>query len=312
MKIGIIDLGTNTFNLLIAEVVGERSFKKILSKKIAIKLLKDSDKDLKVQPPQLEKAVSVIKHYNNLLTDHKVDIVRLIGTEAFRACSNSTELIKRIEEVVQKKIEVISGDQEALYIYKGVSLTNSLNANYSLIMDIGGGSVEFIIANKTNVQWYKSFKIGISKIYELFKPSDPLLTSDINKISTYFGEQLYELKNKLYVYKPTTLIGTSGSFECIANIMFNKFFNKDMDYELLHKFYVNDLKKILKLLIILPYHDRKLIKGMDLTRVELIHISALLIDYVVNMFDCYYFIHSCYSIKEGVLLETIEKENINI
>ena len=123
----------------------------------------------------------------------EVEKVLAFGTSALRNAKNGAEIISRIKSTHRIDTQIISGDEEAGYIYKGVNLALHLGKEKSLIIDIGGGSVEFIIGNGEEIFWKQSFEIGAQRLLERFQKHDPILPSEIDEINLYFQERLVPL-----------------------------------------------------------------------------------------------------------------------
>ena len=141
MRVAIIDLGTNTFNLLICDKKGE-SQKTIFKNKIAVKLGEGGiDKGIIDQAPY-QRGIKALEDHLNTIKEYDVDKVRAFATSAIRSTKNGADFVSEVFEKLALKIEVIDGDKEAELIYQGVRKAIQFDLDYKLIMDIGGGSTE--------------------------------------------------------------------------------------------------------------------------------------------------------------------------
>lgn len=305
MLISIIDLGTNTCNLLIADT--EKEFPGIIYRtKEPVMLGKGGIVDGKLTPEAFTRGIQVIKKYKSIITDNKVDKTFAFATSAMRGAINSTEFI---EETIHKtgiNIEIISGDLEAELVYSGVKEAVKLTKEKVLILDIGGGSNEFIICNKNQMFWKQSFKTGIARVMDTFHPKDPLSETDIKNINNYFEENLIQLFEAYKKHRPTTLIGSSGSFDT-----FSKMVNPDT-YE--KNLYKNKTATIISVEMFYELHnmlikssllERKKMKGLDPIRVDMIHVASLLVDFIIRKLNITTLIQSDFSLKEGALIKII-------
>jgi exopolyphosphatase/guanosine-5'-triphosphate,3'-diphosphate pyrophosphatase len=170
-------------------------------------------------------------------------------------------------------------------------------------MDIGGGSVEFIICDQDQIFWKKSFDIGAARLMELFHKSDPISESNINELHSNLNSVLIDLKIQLDMYKPKQLIGSAGAFETFASMVDPDFkiqfekpeFNIDLD-----KF-----EKISKFIIGSNHEERAVTAGIPGVRVDMIVVATLLTRYVLNLYEFKILKLSTYSMKEGILFEMI-------
>lgn len=300
MRGAIIDLGTNTFNLLIADKVNGKIVE-ILREKRSVKIGKDGLSKKIITPNAYERAIQAIKEYKKIIDKLAPSHIKIVATSAFRSTENSNQLASEIEQITNVKVEIIDGIKEAEYIYYGIREAVPLTDKKMLMLDIGGGSNELIIGNKHEIFWTGSFNLGIQRLIEMFQPHDPLYPKEMKQISEYIKVELSQLQKALLEFPTDTLIGSSGSFDTIANILHIKQFKKPLDFtKTWNEINLMQFGRLLDLLIISSYEQRKDIQGMDITRIEMMPIASLFIRTVLEFFKCKRVIHSLYAIKEGV------------
>ena len=217
-NIAVIDLGTNSFHLLIAKVE-EYGFEKLLKKKLFVRL---AERGLDSIPyDKFELGLSVLATYSDYLKEFNVKQFKAFGTAGLRTAKNGGEFVKQAKELYNIPIELIDGEREAQLIYEGVNQAVDLNTKPDLIMDIGGGSTEFVIANKDEVFWKRSYPIGAAVLKSRFHHCDPLSNDEYVNLVNFLNEELSELWENINKYSPKTLIGASGSFKALVNIQRN-------------------------------------------------------------------------------------------
>ena len=218
-KAAVIDMGTNTFHLLLVEL-DNVTFKTIYKEKIPVKLGKGGINQNNLAEDALKRAYHTLKHFKNLIDGEHIDQVFAFATSAVRNAENGPEFVKTVKETIGINIQVLSGEEEAQMIYQGIRLSGSLNGQTDLMMDIGGGSVEFIIGNSQESFWKQSFEIGGQRLLELFHYHDPILPEEIDKLEGYLEEKLQPLIEAIQKYKPLGLVGASGTFDTLTDIYF--------------------------------------------------------------------------------------------
>src|ERR1700761_8968309 len=171
--IAVMDLGTNTFHLLIAESIGGE-IREIVHEQDPVKLGEGGINKGLIQPPSFERGIKSMLRYKELIQENDVLKVRAIATSALRNAANGIDFINEVETQTGIQIEIIDGNVEAEYIYKGIKAAGCLSAQNSLIVDIGGGSVEFIIFNDKEIKWKQSFEVGAARLMDLFHHTDPI------------------------------------------------------------------------------------------------------------------------------------------
>lgn len=150
-----------------------------------------------------------MKEFKKSIDLYQVKTVRAVATSALRTSINGLEFLDRIKSETGINPEIITGDQEAELIYLGVSSAiDGVDEKY-LIIDIGGGSVEFIICNQKEIFWKRSYDIGAARLMEQFHHSDPISEADKNKLNLYLESTLSELKIQSNIHKPELLIGSA-------------------------------------------------------------------------------------------------------
>jgi exopolyphosphatase/guanosine-5'-triphosphate,3'-diphosphate pyrophosphatase len=225
-----------------------------------------------------------------------------LATSAIRNASNGNELIQKVKNLFNIDIAIISGIIEAEYIYTGAKNSYKLPLDEVLVMDIGGGSVEFIIGRSENILWKHSFDIGAVRLYEMFKPESPLLESDILKLKKFILNEISPLITALKNYPLSTLIGTAGTFETLVDIVIKDLkvipisLSKNAFEISMHEF------DVFKEMMITSTLDQRLnLKGMLDFRAEYIPIAAILIELIIELAEINKLVCSNYSMKEGAL-----------
>ncbi|MBI3521438.1 MAG: phosphatase, partial [Bacteroidetes bacterium] len=296
------DLGTNTFNLLIAERLPNATFKKIFNTKIAVKLGEGAINCGYIADVPFQRGINALKQFQQYLLDHDVKHVYSFATSAIRSASNGCEFVHQAKKVAGISITVIDGNEEADLIYHGNKMAVSLNDSVSLIMDIGGGSTEFILANHNTIFWKQSFLLGAARLFERFRFSDPVTEEEMAHFFNYLKQELSPLLEAVKVYKPTELIGSSGAFDSVVDIIAGEFNTPevnedDTEYVINLSHYAFISNKLKKSTIKERYH----IKGLIDMRVDMIVISILLIDFILKELNLDAMRVSTFSLKEGVI-----------
>ncbi|QDK82504.1 phosphatase [Spirosoma sp. KCTC 42546] len=303
MKQAIIDLGTNTFHLLIAETDGNMPMI-LFRESIPARIGQAGINQGIITEEGIERALGVLTYFRQVLDQHAIDPeqVLAIGTSAIRVARNQQEFIDHVRQATGIPIRVISGDQEALYIYQGIRATGALDEATALVMDIGGGSVEFILGNRSRVFWKQSFEIGGQRLRERFMTTDPINSGSIRRLHDYFQEQLLPLANAIHQYQPAVLVGSSGSFDTLVDMWYMHEQNHLPDpNQATFTLPIEEFYRAYELLITKNHAERMQLPGMIELRVDMIVVAVCLIDYVLKTYGISQIRTSIYSLKEGVL-----------
>ena len=300
MRIAVIDLGTNTFHLLIAEIK-QNNFDVIYKTNVPVKLGEGKINENVIIPVAFERGLACLKNFADTMTAYQVDQVRATATSAVRSAQNGQDFVDAVREKTGIAIEIISGDDEAELIYQGVKLSGAIQ-NLSLIMDIGGGSVEFILCDTERLIWKKSYNIGAARLAQQFFNSDPISDDDRNAILYHIQGELADLFEICERYQPQTLIGSAGAFETFAELIINKK-NQQIDINKAETYVFNfdEYIEVAIRLLNLNHQERAAMPGMIPLRVDMIVMAALITNYVLGRTKINQLTLSTYDLKMGSL-----------
>jgi exopolyphosphatase/guanosine-5'-triphosphate,3'-diphosphate pyrophosphatase len=298
MKVAVIDLGTNTFHLIIAELTADDT--SICYKtNLPVRLGEGKINDNFIIQEAFERGLLALEKFSLLIKEHEVELVRATATSAIRSAENGSSFVKAAKNYAGIDIEVISGDEEAEYIFKGVRATGVISET-ALIMDIGGGSTEFIICNKEELLWKKSYNIGAARLMQAFFHSDPITTADQNAIIRHLDMELSDLKEVLNLYHPKHLIGSAGAFETFTGMLYPELNLKETKY---HPINIPAYKALSATFINSSHEEREKMPGLIRLRVDMIVMASILTDYILLAGAIEKLSLSTYDLKMGVLAD---------
>jgi exopolyphosphatase / guanosine-5'-triphosphate,3'-diphosphate pyrophosphatase len=293
-RIGIIDIGTNTFNLLIV-VKTLNGFEKIYSTKEGVGLGLGGINEGVISQATMDKGLETLKRFVGDCDRLKVDSIKALGTSMVRDAKNKNEFLQMLKEKLNIEVEAISGDREANLIYRGVKIGYPFEAP-TLIMDIGGGSTEFIFANTHEIVKSKSFDIGTARIYQMFDFEDPYSQGDIERVINYLEENTKGFFDEI---ETDVLIGASGSFETFYAILYQKEYPENNFEEMK----TSDLNDILDEMIHSTQEDREANSLIIPIRKKMAPIAAIKIKWILNKLNIATLTISPFAMKEGVINE---------
>lgn len=295
-KFGVIDLGSNTFHLLVVERNEEGSYIPVFKERAFVGLAENGIEFLSIA--SMEKGISSLRHFKDILKKRSVSQYKIIGTSALRSARNSSVFIERAKIELGIDIEVIDGDREAELIFRGVSQLMKSNEECQVIIDVGGGSVEFIMVEKGKMTWAQSFNIGVGVLHNYREMKDPSNNEDIERITEFIDQKLESLKAIVAEKFVDSLIGASGSFEVVQTMN-----GDNISSNSLTEISLNDYHKISQKIISSTLNERLEMGGLPKSRVKLIVVAMILIDKAVKILKPKKLLVSPYALKEGVLSE---------
>jgi exopolyphosphatase/guanosine-5'-triphosphate,3'-diphosphate pyrophosphatase len=303
-KIAIIDMGTNTFHLLIA-AADEHGYHIISRDRLAVKIGMGGINHGVITEAGIHRALLAMQSFRNVIDQSDIKKVYAFGTSALRNATNGPYVAERIKDVTGIEVNIISGDQEAEFIYMGVKAALHMEREKSLIIDIGGGSVEFIIGDNDHIFWKRSLEIGAQRLLEQYHKSDPITPAEVEALDLYFAKELTEVFDALAVHQPHVLIGSSGTFDTLSDIFCIQHDIHKTPEEIETPLSLEGFYEIYEELLHKTRAERMQIPGMIEMRVDMIVVACCLVRYILEHHTFNRIRVSTYSLKEGVFASLI-------
>jgi exopolyphosphatase / guanosine-5'-triphosphate,3'-diphosphate pyrophosphatase len=309
MRIAVLDLGTNTFNLLIARI-GNDHFEPIHMERVPVKLGSGGIQQGVIARDAIERALKAMLYYREVIDSYHPDEIMAYGTSALRSTRNGRDVAALIKEKTGIGVNIISGEEEASLIFAGISVEGVPDTPY-LVMDIGGGSVEFILASGQKIIWEHSFPLGIARLLEKFHPSDPISTGDRTKIEAYLDGMLSPLWEQTKEIPPTWLLGSSGTFDTLFSIAVANGIMEEESGKHTHVIPTHIFNTIFQKLIQSTYNERLTTPGLVSYRADMIVVASIFVNFVLSRLDINNILQTSYALKEGVVARRMEQLNMN-
>jgi len=300
-KYAVIDIGTNSTRLLIASVNNNMIIKRekyLLSTRMG----QGIDHDRIILPETMERNIAALKEYKEIIQSCCVEDTIIFGTSALRDAKNSHEFVHKAQEKLQMTVNIIDGQQEAQYAFLGVG--QQYKDKMNIIMDIGGGSTEFVCSTKGKLMSSNSLNFGAVRLTERFINNDPPTKNEINRIRTHVQDLL---QDKIQKEKDMfTLVGIGGTATTLASM---KYSMKEYLADEIHgsEVSIKDIDKIIEELSSMKDSDRKGVIGLNPNRSDIIIAGIIIIQEILSHFDKAHFIVSDYDNLEGALYYYLKK-----
>lgn len=295
IKKAVIDLGTNTFHLLIVKMdAGNTTFEIIQRKRIFVNLAEEGIS--KIGADACARALEAMKKYKAILDEERIETVKAFGTAALRTAENGAALCRSILEHTGIEVHLIDGLEEAQFIYNGVRRAVPFGEENQLIMDIGGGSVEFIIANHDRVFWANSFLVGVGILFNRFHKTDPISAEEIKTVEAFLEKELSSLLQGIKIHPCPTLTGASGAFETVVDMVPHRQITENFA-----ELDLNGFGGFYKKIITSTLQERLSMPDLPDERIQMIVVAAILIDFILKKCGIERVYISSFALKEGIL-----------
>lgn len=320
MRVAVLDLGTNVFNMILCNFTPQGECQRVKEYKCAAKLGAGGLSKGVIAPEAFETATLALDKIMATIDEAGgADKVIPYATSAVRDAANGLDFAKYLNQRYGFQVRIIPGEREAELIFKGIMESvqelrgedgKFISGENALMLDIGGGSNEFIITDGAEILWKKSFPIGMARMRERFNHREPIEREMIGEFLDFNEEVLGELWLEVEKYRPSIFIGSSGSFDTFKDLIHNCGYRELPSMEL----YREDLDRLNTLLIESTAQERLKMPGMSPIRVDYIVLASIFTNYILERLKPRIIYQSSYSLKEGGMKEEFEKycyENFN-
>jgi exopolyphosphatase/guanosine-5'-triphosphate,3'-diphosphate pyrophosphatase len=211
----IIDLGTNTFNLLVF-TRDEQGLRVVHSVELPVFLGRGGVERGVIADDAFARGIAALEQHRAMALAHGATSIRGFGTSALRNASNGTRFVEEVRSKLGIPITIIPGEEEAGLILDGVRQAVRFTGRPALVMDIGGGSIEFILATDKALMWKQSYEVGTTRLRERMPLSEPCTLDEESRVAEHLDARLEALCAVIDRHEPHVLIGSAGSFDTLA------------------------------------------------------------------------------------------------
>ncbi|MBQ9081123.1 MAG: Ppx/GppA family phosphatase [Clostridia bacterium] len=308
-KIGIVDLGSNSARLVVVNLFADGYFMVVDELKESVRLGHDMDRDGFLKPQRVAETIRTLKMLKRLCDAHKVSRIIAVGTAAVRRAKNQRSFLDEIQATCGIKIHVLSPEEEATYVYRGV--INSMDIPRGIILEIGGGSTKIIYYNRRNILNYEVLPVGAVTLTDLFYEEGGKPEEAVARTEEFFIEQLKQIPWLKELEPDVQIIGVGGSFRNLFKI--NKMVRKyPLDTVHNFNFAVDDFDAIYDMIKVLPVEKCKRIKGLSPARADIMPAALAIIKAFVSYMGTQNFTIGGAGLREGIMFNeavplTVEK-----
>lgn len=285
MKVASLDLGTNTFLCLISDVENGIIRTVFEDQVRVVRLGQDVNKTRRFHADALKRAEECFKEFSKLISDHRPDRVLAFATSAARDVQNSNELFD-LGKRFSIPIQVISGEQEAECTFAG-TIDSELDKPVAIV-DVGGGSTEFIIGDKTGIKFRTSLDIGSVRLTERFITNHPIKDSELRNLEQHLTNETSSLKSILEklpeALKPSRVIAVAGTPTTLATVDMGLPFESEKVHG--YRLSLSNIKSWAEKLRSMTVEERQKLAGMEPKRADVIVAGAFTLLHSCEVFEC--------------------------
>ena len=311
-KIAVIDVGTNSVHMVLAEVLPDFTYKILDRFKDMARLGNGAFESQRLSDEAIARGLSVIGRLVTLAKNKGYDRMIAVATSAVREAKNGGDFIDTVKEQTGLRVRVISGVEEARLIFLGVKNSVPMTEQPALAIDVGGGSVEVMAGNRDQLLHAKSLKLGAIRLSDQFLKRTPPSERMLDELEELINDQLKQTLDGFKVKRFDSLIATSGMAGNLAEVIHLRRTNRPLPQLNLATVSLKEVKEIEQELRHSTIKERLAIPGLDPKRVDTLFPATIVIRRLMELSNRDELVLCDKAIREGVIYDFIERHRERI
>jgi exopolyphosphatase / guanosine-5'-triphosphate,3'-diphosphate pyrophosphatase len=305
MRIAAIDMGSNSFHMVIVESRAG-SFHTIEREKEMVRLGERTLSRGRLSADAMRRGLETLREYKRLADAQRVDKLIAAATSAVREAQNGEDFLDRVGREIGFWPRVLSGEEEARLIYLAALHSIHLEGRRALVMDIGGGSVELALGTGERIAWAASEKLGVLRMTERFVTSDPLSPRDERRLGSHVRDRVAPHAERARSAGFDIVVGTSGTILALGGLAHAA--ETGSPPESLHHLAVSAtaLRELRKRLVATTFKDRRRLPAMDERRADIIVAGAVVLDTLLESVQAKEIVLCDWALREGLLIDYLQ------
>lgn len=305
MRIAALDLGSNSFHLLVADAAADGTISPVVRDKEMLRLGDLVSRHGRIPEPDMDQAVATVRRFRLLAESAGADELHACATSATRTAANGDALVDRIRDEAGVKVRVISGAEEARLIFVALRASVVFEPSPALCIDIGGGSVEVVVGDAAGMKFATSLPIGVGRLSFEYTTSDPLAKRDRRRLHEHIARALEPIARDVARFDARLAVGSSGTVLALARLVASR--DGASPPQNLNQFHVRreDLVEVHRALLDSDAAIRRKMPGMEPKRVDLIVAGSTLLTTALDVFGLDELVVSEWALREGIVLDAI-------
>jgi len=306
VRLAAIDIGSNSIHMIVAQLAEGGAITTLWRLKEMVGLGRISFPSRRLSADAIHRAMLTLRHFQQFAQQKEAEKIVAVATSAVREAENGGDFIERVRAELGLHIKVVSGKDEARLIYLGVRHAMDLAAGAHLLVDVGGGSVEFIVADQQRALLLESLKLGSARMTARFIKSDPVNSDDLEALRRHYKRELTPLCAQIQALEPVGAIGCSGTLENLS-AMCGSSKNDDLPQGAVGVIERQDLDKLVDRLVASRPEDRAALSGLDSKRQDQIVAGAVLVKTLFRLLKLKKMFICRTALREGILIDHLSR-----
>lgn len=315
LKLAAIDIGSNSIHLAVVQAAPGQHLEILDREKEMVRLGAGTLRIHKLTKETINRAIAVLQRYKKISESNHANRIITIATAAVRESHNAGEFIDRVHKELGLDVQVLPGIEEARLIALAVSEVTDFNGRKALIIDIGGGSTEFIITDGTEPEFLRSVRLGAVRLTEKFVTTDPISAADRDRLITTIHGDLSRVASVIREIGFDFVVGTSGTIinlvEAVAHAESGDLPAAPHGFASFNQTITTDqLARMNENLGLMTAADRARIPKIEKQRADIIVAGGLLLETILREVGANSITSCDWSLREGVILDFLKKHHL--
>ena len=314
LRIAAVDIGSNSIHMVLAAVNRQlRSFSVLLTEKASVRLGERDPETGELTGEAMDRAMLALNHYRQLAESHGAQAVVGAATSAVREAGNGRKFLNLVERKLGFQVDLVDGREEARLIYLGVLSAMDFADVPHLILDIGGGSTELILADRHDTRSLNSLRVGAVRLAQDFGSQGPLKPERLQFLKTFIRGMLEptvtKVRQRIAAEESPVLVCTSGTAMAIGSLLALRLGTTVQNLNGLH-FGLDHLQELMKELVKLDVKQRRQLPGLSERRADIIVTGGLILETAMELLNVQEMVLCKRALREGLIVNWMLRHNL--
>jgi exopolyphosphatase / guanosine-5'-triphosphate,3'-diphosphate pyrophosphatase len=309
VRIAAIDLGSNSFHLIVVDARFDGTFSPLARAKEMLRLGDVVAKHGEIGPEAMADAIEVLTHFKTIVDARHCDEVIAFGTAAIREASDGEEFIELARRATGFEIQIVNGLVEAQTIFAAIRASVLIDPAPALAADLGGGSLELMVGDQGHLQFAASARLGVGRLTAELLTFDPPSSAELKRVRARIAEELGPTFAEIHELRPQMLIGSSGTFACLARMavaLRDGLIPDSLNQLAVHR---DDVDAVAAQILTLSTAERARLPGCDPRRAELLPAGVAVLSSIMEETGLDELVMSEWALREGMIISAIGGSN---
>ena len=311
MRIAAIDMGSNSFHLLVVDAHPDGSFDTLLRDKEMLRLGDVVTRTGRIPQRDIDRIADTLRRFSAMAESVGATEIVACATSALREAENSAAVVDLVREETGLEVEVISGRREAGLIFSAIRESLALEPAPAVCFDLGGGSLEVMVGDNAGLLWSTSLHLGVARLGAQHIESDPPTPGELRRLKARIVEVLEPVAREVASFAPKLMVGTSGTFQDLVRMAhalgpagsvpmsLNQLVTRRDDLQAVHE-----------RIISVPAAARAKLAGLDARRADQIPVGSIILLTAMKLFGFTEVMIGEWALREGIVLDAIRKHEV--